>query len=101
MRNASAASRNPSWPGTDSNAAKEFPSPLSQNDWNRANLAAWLQAKDDPQQRLFAAARRARQIAFGDRVIVRGLMEVTNLCRVNCEFCPMRRDNTRRNTILN
>jgi biotin synthase len=100
MRNASAASRNTSLTGTDPNAAKEFPSPLSQNDWSRANLTAWLQAKDDPQQRLFAAARRARQVAFGDRVIVRGLMEVTNLCRVNCEFCPMRRDNTRRNTIF-
>jgi biotin synthase len=68
--------------------------------WNRATLSAWLQVRDDQQQRLFAAARQARQMAYGDRVIVRGLMEVTNLCRVNCEFCPMRRDNTRRNRIF-
>jgi len=100
MRNASAASLKTTLPGADPNSAKDFPSHLSPNYWNRANLSAWLQTKDDLQQRLFAATRHARQAAFGDRVIVRGLMEVTNLCRVNCEFCPMRRDNTRRNTIF-
>ena len=100
MRNASAASLKTTLPGADPNSAKDFPSHLSPNYWNRANLSAWLQTKDDLQQRLFAAARHARQAAFGDRVIVRGSMEVTNLCRVNCEFCPMRRDNTRRNTIF-
>jgi biotin synthase len=68
--------------------------------WDRATISAWLPAKEDQQQKLFAAARTARHTEFGNRVIVRGLMEVTNLCRVNCEFCPMRRDNTRRNTIF-
>lgn len=34
---------------------------------------------------------------FGNRIVVRGVTEVTNVCRVNCEFCPMRRDNTREN----
>jgi biotin synthase len=100
MRNASAAGWNTALPGTDPNPTKDFSAHLSDHYWNRANLSAWLQAKDDLQQRLFASARRARQAAFGDRVIVRGLMEVTNLCRVNCEFCPMRRDNTRQNTIF-
>jgi biotin synthase len=100
MRNVSAAIRNTALPGTDPNPEKDFPAHLPDHYWNRANLSAWLQAKDDLQQRLFASARRARQASFGDRVIVRGLMEVTNLCRVNCEFCPMRRDNTRRNTIF-
>jgi len=84
----------------DKNGAKGFSSHISPGFWNRATLSSWLQAKDEQQQRLFAAARHARRTAFGDRVIVRGLMEVTNLCRVNCEFCPMRRDNMRRNTIF-
>ena len=82
------------------NGVKELPSHITPGYWNRATLCAWLQASDDRQQRLFEAARRARRAVFGDRGIVRGLMEVTNLCRVNCEFCPMRRDNTRRNTVF-
>ena len=35
---------------------------------------------------------------FGKSVVVRGVIEVTNLCRVNCDYCPMRRDNTRDNS---
>ena len=27
-----------------------------------------------------------------------GVIELTNICRVNCDYCPMRRDNTRQNT---
>jgi biotin synthase len=100
MRNASAANRAIAGQKTDKSRAKDFPSDISRNFWDRATISEWLQAKDESQQRLFAAARQARSTTFGDRVIVRGLMEVTNLCRVNCEFCPMRRDNTRRNTIF-
>jgi biotin synthase len=100
MRNASAANRAIAGQKADKSRAKDFPSDISHNFWDRATISEWLQAKDEAQQSLFAAARQARHATFGDRVIVRGLMEVTNLCRVNCEFCPMRRDNTRRNTIF-
>jgi biotin synthase len=79
---------------------KELLSEISPDFWDRSTLTAWLQSKGDQQEELFSAARLARQTAFGNRVIVRGLMEVTNACRVNCEFCPMRRDNMRRNTIF-
>jgi biotin synthase len=100
MRNQSAASRVNSVAVPEAIGASEFPANVSPGSWSRANLTDWLQAKDHRQQELFAAARHARRMAFGDRVIVRGLMEVTNLCRVNCEFCPMRRANVRRNTIF-
>jgi biotin synthase len=82
------------------NGAGESAPHLSPGSWNRATLSSSLHARGDQQQKLFAAARQARRIAYGDRVVVRGLMEVTNLCRVNCEFCPMRRDNTRRNSLF-
>ena len=97
MRNEPAASCLTSLPAADESDASSDVLPEA---WNRATLRTWLLAKGDPQQRLFAAAREARRTAFGDRVIVRGLVEVTNLCRVNCEFCPMRRDNTRENKIF-
>lgn len=61
------------------------------------DIIEMLQLRGDEQERLFEAAVAARNAVFGDRVIVRGVAEVTNICRVNCEFCPMRRDNTRNN----
>ena len=68
--------------------------------WDRDAIVRWLQVSGAEQDLLFAAARSAREQVYGRRVIVRGLVEVTNLCRVNCEFCPMRRDNTKQNTIF-
>jgi len=83
-------------PGVDS----EFAPLLEPSFWNPETLGFWLQARGSQQEQLFAVARAARAGAYGRRVVVRGLIEVTNLCRVNCEFCPMRRDNTKQNTIF-
>ena len=68
--------------------------------WDRDAIIRWLQVRGAEQELLFAAARAAREQVYGRRVVVRGLIEVTNLCRVNCQFCPMRRDNTKQNTIF-
>jgi biotin synthase len=68
--------------------------------WDRDAILRWLRVRGREQEQLFAAARTARERTFGRRVVIRGLIEVTNLCRVNCEFCPMRRDNTKQNTIF-
>jgi biotin synthase len=57
-----------------------------------------IAAEGSGQQQLLAHAAAARNAAFGKSVIVRGVIELTNICRVNCDYCPMRRDNTRRNT---
>jgi biotin synthase len=38
-----------------------------------------------------AASVTARQ--FGRKVFVRGVVEVSNICRENCRYCGMRRDN--------
>ena len=68
--------------------------------WDRDAILRWLRVRGTEQEQLFAAARTARERTFGRQVVIRGLIEVTNLCRVNCEFCPMRRDNTKQNTIF-
>src|SRR5258708_14054684 len=68
--------------------------------WDRDAIIRWLQVRGAEQEQLFATARAVRESVFGRRVVVRGLIEVTNLCRVNCEFCPVRRDNTKENTIF-
>jgi biotin synthase len=67
---------------------------------NEQEITRLLTVSGDPQEELFAEARALRHKAYGGRVVLRGVTEVTNLCRVNCEFCPMRRDNTRYNNIF-
>jgi biotin synthase len=61
------------------------------------DITALLRLRGQDQEQLFAQARQLRAERFGDQVVVRAVCEVTNLCRVDCEFCPMRRSNTRRN----
>lgn len=61
------------------------------------DIVQLLQVRGGEQEQLFAAARQRRQEVHGDEVVVRGVTEITNQCRVNCQFCPMRRDNTRDN----
>lgn len=61
------------------------------------DIGTMLGLRGAERQELFSQARSARHTTFGDLVIVRAVCEVTNLCRVDCDFCPMRRSNTRRN----
>jgi biotin synthase len=63
----------------------------------RSEIRKALHARGSEQEELFAEARRLRAEHFGNAVILRGVIEVTNVCRVNCHYCPMRRDNTRHN----
>ncbi len=42
---------------------------------------------------LAAEARRVAMSVFGDAVFLRGLIEYTNYCRVNCLYCGLRRSN--------
>src|ERR1700676_3843842 len=66
--------------------------------YSRAELREMITAEGSAQQQLHARAAGARNAVFGKSVIVRGVIELTNICRVNCDYCPMRRDNTRQNT---
>ncbi len=38
-------------------------------------------------------AKDVRDQVFGQKVFVRGVLEVSNFCRENCNYCGMRRDN--------
>ncbi|MEU3493186.1 radical SAM protein [Kitasatospora cineracea] len=62
------------------------------------DVAELLLLRGAEREELFRQARAARSAVFGDEVVVRGVTEITNQCRVNCVFCPMRRDNTRKNS---
>lgn len=47
----------------------------------------------DINKELFKAADNVRQEHLGDLVYLRGLIEFTNICRRNCLYCGLRRDN--------
>jgi len=52
-----------------------------------------LLQNDDINEELFKAADEIRQTYLGDYVHLRGLIEFTNICKRNCMYCGLRRDN--------
>lgn len=56
---------------------------------NERDLTASGAEQEALHERAFAAA----QEQFGNKVFVRGVVEVSNFCRQNCAYCGMRRDN--------
>lgn len=42
---------------------------------------------------LFGKARKIQKKYFGNKIYVRGLIELTNYCKNNCLYCGIRRDN--------
>ena len=44
---------------------------------------------------LVAEAVRIRKSIYGDKVYIRGLIEISNICRNDCMYCGIRRSNTR------
>ncbi|MFJ3235687.1 radical SAM protein [Streptomyces sp. NPDC086787] len=63
----------------------------------REEMRRLLLVNGSEQEELFAESRKARDLHFGSTVVLRGVIELTNVCRVNCDYCPMRRDNVREN----
>lgn len=52
-----------------------------------------LNATGEAQRALHRAAGETARAHFGQKVFVRGVVEVSNFCRQNCNYCGMRRDN--------
>jgi len=52
-----------------------------------------LNAQGLAQELLHARAAETAISQFGHRVFLRGVVEVSNVCRENCTYCGMRRDN--------
>jgi len=59
----------------------------------REQLVELLNADEEISEHMFTAARSARDQHVGTRIDMRAAIDVGNVCRVNCHYCPMRRDN--------
>ncbi|MBU1099252.1 MAG: [FeFe] hydrogenase H-cluster radical SAM maturase HydE [Bacteroidetes bacterium] len=55
------------------------------------SIKSFLQGKDD--KALFAEANRVREQVFGNEVYLRGVIEFTNFCKQNCNYCGLRAQN--------
>ena len=60
---------------------------------SRNEIKSMLMMRGDDQHMLFEKARAVRDQHFNRTAIVRGVIEITNACAVNCDYCPMRADN--------
>ena len=60
---------------------------------NEEEILQLLQ-NDDINEELFKAADDIRNEYLGNYVHLRGLIEFTNICKRNCMYCGLRRDNT-------
>ncbi len=61
--------------------------------FTRAEVKHLLTATGDEQEVLFARAREVRRQRCGDGVLLRGLIEISNYCQKQCDYCGMRRNN--------
>ena len=52
-----------------------------------------LLSSSEVDQEIFKAADEVRKEYLGDEVHLRGLIEFTNICKQNCLYCGLRRDN--------
>jgi biotin synthase len=59
----------------------------------RTQLVELLDTNSVDAERLHSRARALRDQHIGRRIDLRAAIDVGNVCRVNCHYCPMRRDN--------
>ncbi len=68
---------------------------LHTGDLTREEIIFLLSRTDEKDtSAIFSVADRVRHDNVGDDVHIRGLMEFSNICRRNCAYCGLRRDNT-------
>lgn len=60
---------------------------------SRSDIMSLLTAEGSLQQSLFEQARQARSDAGHDDVVLRGVIEISNTCYKNCDYCAMRKAN--------
>lgn len=57
-------------------------------------LLSLLTSTGDMQQELFKQARVIRHQYLGDEIKFRGVIEISNICQKNCDYCAMRYGNS-------
>ena len=66
---------------------------LNIREMNDQQLVRLLTSSGSEQQELFRQARAVRHQHLGDEITLRGVIEISNICQKNCDYCAMRRSN--------
>ncbi len=66
---------------------------LEKKEWNHSDLVDLLNASKDDARLLFDYAGQVRDTHVGNKVFIRGLIEVANYCAKNCFYCGLRHSN--------
>jgi biotin synthase len=61
--------------------------------YSESDIRELLQLEGEIQQQLFKKAREIRRLHEGDDVMLRGVIEISNSCQKNCDYCAMRAAN--------
>lgn len=64
------------------------------NYFSKEEIIYLLQTQGDEQNELFQLASETKQAHVGNKVYLRGLIELSNVCAKNCLYCGIRKDNT-------
>lgn len=49
----------------------------------------------EEKEQLYSVARQTAQRQFGNRIFIRGLIEISNICKNDCYYCGIRKSNKR------
>ena len=67
---------------------------LTKEKWTREDLITLLSITDrDELKKLYEAAYKMKLDKVGNKVYFRGIVEFSNICIKNCDYCGIRRDN--------
>ncbi len=67
---------------------------LKKESLDKADICYLLKAKGDEQKALFKHSAEVKRKTIGNKVYLRGLIELSNICAKNCYYCGIRKDNT-------
>jgi biotin synthase len=68
---------------------------LSQHAFSKDDIAYLLNTKSEEQKLLFRKATEIKEKYVGNKVWLRGLIELSNICSKNCYYCGIRKENSK------
>ncbi|MFH0881084.1 MAG: [FeFe] hydrogenase H-cluster radical SAM maturase HydE [Lentisphaerota bacterium] len=64
---------------------------------DKQRIRSWLSSHGDRQADLYRSADEVRRQHMGDEVFIRGIIEFSNICSKNCDYCGIRAGNNQVN----
>ncbi len=79
---------------TDMSDMSDIPDiPVISEYMSNQQLSTLLTSSGNMQQELFRKAREIRRQYLGNEIKLRGVIEISNICQKNCDYCAMRYSN--------